>query len=164
METEHVSITTSTSENMSSNEDNCLESRHTENTSNFMITATIIPLDESQEMLQEILPTTIFKHSYQIVKSQKVDRRVYPTKRNKKFTDDVLKVIGFLDSNTIKEIGQPPHFDINALLYTSAKEHLNRLKKIPEKHFKNVPPGWLNSTESKISALRKKDWPVTCTK
>ena len=71
METEHVSITASTTENMSSNEDNCLQSRDIENTSKFIITATIIPLDESQEMLQEILPTTIFEHSYQIVKSQK---------------------------------------------------------------------------------------------
>lgn len=141
METEHVSITTSTSENMSINEDNCLGSRHIENTSNFIITSTILPLDESQEMLQENLPTTIVEHSYQIVKSQNIDRRVYLTKRNKKFTDDVLKLIGFLDSNIIKEIGQPSHFDINALLYTSAKEHLNDLKKIPEKRFKKVPPG-----------------------
>ena len=141
METEHVSITTSTSENMSINEENCLESRHIENTSNFTITSTILPLDESQEMLQENLPTTIVEHSYQIVKSQNIDRRVYLTKRNKKFTDDVLKLIGFLDSNIIKEIGQPSHFDINALLYTSAKEHLNDLKKIPEKRFKKVPPG-----------------------
>ena len=141
METEHVSITTSTSENMSINEDNCLGSRHIENTSNFIITSTILPLDESQEMLQENLPTTIVEHSYQIVKSQNIDRRVYLTKRNKKFTDDVLKFIGFLDSNIIKEIGQPSHFDINALLYTSAKEHLNDLKKIPEKRFKKVPPG-----------------------
>ena len=141
METEHVSITTSTSENMSINEDNCLGSRHIENTSNFIITSTILPLDESQEMLQENLPTTIVEHSYQIVKSQNIDRRVYLTKRNKKFTDDVLKLIGFLDSNIIKEIGQPSHFDINTLLYTSAKEHLNDLKKIPEKRFKKVPPG-----------------------
>ena len=73
METEHVSITTSTSENMSINENNCLESRHIENTSNFIRTATILPLDESQEMLQENLPTTIVEHSYQIVKSQNIE-------------------------------------------------------------------------------------------
>ena len=130
METEYGTIITITSENMLINEDNCLESSNIENTSGSIIISTIMPLDESQKMLLEIL-RPIFERNYEIVKNQSIDQRVYPTKCNKSVTDDVIKVIDFLASNTIKEIREPSYFDINTLLYTSAvtaKEHLNDLK------------------------------------
>ena len=130
METEYGTITTSTSENMSTNEDNCLESSNIESTSDSIIIPTIILLDESQKMSLEIL-RPIFEPNYEIVKNQNIDQRVYPKKCNKSVTDDVIKVIDFLASNTIKEIREPSYFDINTLLYTSAvtaKEHLNDLK------------------------------------
>ena len=130
METEYGTIITITSENMLINEDNCLESSNIERTSGSIIISTIMPLDESQKMLLEIL-RPIFERNYEIVKNQSIDQRVYPTKCNKRVTDDVIKVIDFLASNTIKEIREPSYFDINTLLYTSAvtaKEHLNDLK------------------------------------
>ena len=100
-----------------------------------------------------------YECNYEIVKNQNIDQRVYPTKCNKSVTDDVIKVIDFLASNTLKEIHQPSYFDINALLYTSAvtaKEHLNDLKEIPKQSFKKAPQKWFNSIKSKITALRKK--------
>ena len=86
--------------------------------------------------------------------SQNIDQRVYPTKCNKKVTDDVIKVIDFLASNTMKKTREPSHFDINDMLYTSAataKEHLNYLKEIPKQRLKKAPPKWLNSIESNIT-------------
>ena len=59
----------------------------------------------------------------------------------------------------MKEISEPSHFDINALLYMSAltaKEHLNNLKEISKQRPKKTESKWLNNIESKISALRKK--------
>ena len=85
-------------------------------------------------MLLEIL-RPIFERNYEIVKNQNIDQRVYPTKCNKKVTDDIIKVIDFLASDTIEEILEPSYFDINALFYTSAvttKEHLDDLKEIPK--------------------------------
>ena len=82
-------------------------------------------------LLENLRP--IFERNYEIVKNQKVDQRLYPTKCKKKFAYDVIKVIDILASNAIKEIREPPCFDIKALLYTSAvtaKEHLNNLKEI----------------------------------
>ena len=158
METEYGTITTSTSENMSTNEDNCLESSNIESTSDSIIIPTIILLGESQKMSLEIL-RPIFEPNYEIVKNQNIDQRVYPKKCNKSVTDDVIKVIDFLASNTLKEIHEPSYFDINALLYTSAvtaKEHLNDLKEIPKQSFKKAPQKWFNSIKSKITALRKK--------
>ena len=99
-------------------------------------------------MLLEIL-RPIFEHKYEIVKNH----------NNKKVADDVIKVMDFLASKTITEIREPSYFKINALLYTSAvtaKEHLNDLKKIPKQRLKKAPPKWLDSIESKITALRKK--------
>ena len=55
MEIGYGTITTSTSENMSINKDNCLESINIESTSDSTIEPTIKPLDESQKMLLEIL-------------------------------------------------------------------------------------------------------------
>ena len=55
MEIGYGTITTSTSENMSINKDNCLESTNIESTSDSTIEPTIKPLDESQKMLLEIL-------------------------------------------------------------------------------------------------------------
>ena len=43
---------------MSINEDNCLENKNIESNIDFIIKPTIIPLDESQEMLLEILRPT----------------------------------------------------------------------------------------------------------
>ena len=94
METEYGTITTSTSENMSTNEDNCLESSNIESTSDSIIIPTIILLDESQKMSLEIL-RPIFEPNYEIVKNQNIDQRVYPKKCNKSVTDDVIKVIDF---------------------------------------------------------------------
>ena len=85
-------------------------------------------------MLLEIL-RPIFERNYEIVKNQNIDQRVYPIKCNKKVTDDIIKVIDFLASDTIEEIFEPSYFDINAQLYTSAvtaKEHLDDLKEIPK--------------------------------
>ena len=79
METEYGTITTSTSENMSTNEDNCLESSNIESTSDSIIIPTIILLDESQKMSLEIL-RPIFERNYEIVKNQNIDQRVYPKK------------------------------------------------------------------------------------
>ena len=98
------------------------------------LATTIVPLVEAQKMLLENL-RPIFERNYEIVKNQNVDQRLYPTKCNKKVAYDVIKVIDILASNTIKEIREPPYFDIKALLYTSAvtaKEHLNNLKEIPK--------------------------------
>ena len=67
METEYKTITTSTSKNASINEDNCLENNNIESTSDSVTEPTIIPLDESQEMLLEIL-RAIFEPNYEIVK------------------------------------------------------------------------------------------------
>lgn len=47
METGYGTIATSTSENMSINEYNCLESSNIESTSDSITEPTIIPLDES---------------------------------------------------------------------------------------------------------------------
>ena len=91
---------------------------------------------------------------------------MHSTKCNKKVTGDVIKAIKFLASNTIKEVHEPSSFEINALLYTSAvtaKEHLNDLKEIPKQRLKKTPPMWLNSIESKITTLRKKNRPVNYT-
>ena len=96
------------------------------------LATTILPLDEAQKMLLENL-RPIFERNYEIVKNQNVDQRLHPTKCNKKVAYDVIKVIDILASNAIKEIREPPCFDIKALLYTSAvtaKEHLNNLKEI----------------------------------
>ena len=98
------------------------------------LATTIVPLDEAQKMLLENL-RPIFERNYEIVKNQNVDQRLHPTKCNKKVAYDVIKVIDILASNAIKEIREPPCFDIKALLYTSAvtaKEHLNNLKEIPK--------------------------------
>lgn len=67
METEYKTITTSTSKNVSINEDNCLENNNIESTSDSVIEPTIITLDESQETLLEIL-RPIFEPNYEIVK------------------------------------------------------------------------------------------------
>ena len=158
MQTECGTITTCISENMSINEDNFLESSNIESTSDSIIEPTIVPFDESQKILLEIL-RPIFELNFEIVKNQNIDQRVHPTKYNKEVTDDVIKVIDFLASNTIKAIREPSQFDINALLYTSAvstKKRLNDLKEIPKQHLKKVPLKWLNIIESKITALRKK--------
>ena len=112
----------------------------------------IIPLNESQKILLEIL-RPIFERNYQTVKNQNIHQRVYPTKCNKKVADDVIKGIDFLASNTIKEIREPSYLEINSLLYTSAvtaKKHLNDLKEIPKHRMKKVPPKWLNNIESKL--------------
>ena len=77
METEYGTTTTSTSENMSTNEDNCLESSNIESTSDSIIIPTIILLDESQKMSLEILRPTL-EPNYEIVKNQNIDQRVYP--------------------------------------------------------------------------------------
>ena len=98
------------------------------------LATTILPLDEAQKMLLENL-RPIFERNYEIVKNQNVDQRLYPTKCHKKVAFDVIKVTDILASNAIKEIREPPYFDIKALLYTSAvtaKEHLNNLKEIPK--------------------------------
>ena len=167
MQTEYGTITTSTTENMSINEDNCLESSNTESTSDSIIELTFIPSGESQEMLLKILQVITFERNYEVIKNQNIDQRVYPTKCNKKVANGVIKLIVFLDSNTIKGIGEPPHVDINALLYTSAVtaiEHLDDLRKNLKKRSRKTPP--LNNIESKITALRRKfgqlTTPINC--
>ena len=57
IETEHKTLQQVPAE-MSINEDNCLESKNIESNIDFIIKPTIIPSDESQEMLLEILRPT----------------------------------------------------------------------------------------------------------
>ena len=59
---------------MSIIEDNCLETNNiSESTNDSIIEPTIIPLDESQEMLLEILWPR-FERNYETVKSQNLDK------------------------------------------------------------------------------------------
>ena len=52
----------------------------------------------------------MFQCNYETIKDQSVDQWV----------SNDIKVIDFLANNTIKELDNPKHFDIDALLCTSA--------------------------------------------
>ena len=111
-----------------------------------------------KKALLEIL-RPMFQRNYETIKNQSIDERVYPTKFNKKLSNDVIKVIDFLANNAIKELKKPKHFDINTLLYTSAitaKEYVNDLTELNKKSPKKYPPKWLDNIENKIAVLRKK--------
>ena len=153
MATEYETVTTNIVENVTLNEDNCLEKNNTANNKDSSIDQSFLSLNPSQEALLQIL-RPMFQRNYETIKNQSIGEKDYSTKCNKKLSDDVTKVIDFLANNAIKELDNSELFDINALLYTSAitaKEYVNDLKELSKKRPKKSLPKWLN--KSKIKSL-----------
>ena len=134
--TEYETVTTNIVENVTLNEDNCLDNNNITNNKDSSVYQSFLSLNAPQEALLEIL-RLMFQRNYETIKNQNIDERVYPTKCNKKLSDDVIKVIDFLANSAIKELDKSKLFNINASLYTSAitaKEYVNDLtQKTPQK-------------------------------
>ena len=94
MATENETVTTNIVENVTLNEDNCLENNNITNNKDSSIGQSFLSLNPSQEALLEILQP-MFQRNYETIKNQNIYERVYPTKCNKKLSDDVIKVIDF---------------------------------------------------------------------